>query len=123
MRDNGFSWRARARSFKYAFQGIATLLRDEHNARIHLAATALAVILGALLGISPTEWCIVIILIGAVFALEAVNTAIEAVCDKVSPDFQPLIKKAKDTAAAAVLFMAFAAVIIGAIIFIPKMLY
>ena len=118
MRDNGFSWRARARSFKYAFQGIATLLRDEHNARIHLAATALAVILGALLGISPTEWCIVIILIGAVFALEAVNTAIEAVCDKVSPDFQPLIKKAKDTAAAAVLFMAIAAVIIGAIIFI-----
>lgn len=123
MQGDRFSWRARARSFKYALQGIATLIRDEHNARIHLVAAVLAIALAAILRVSATAWCIIILLIAAVFALEALNTAIEAICDKVAPEFQPLIKKAKDTAAAAVLFMAIAAVIIGAIIFIPEMLY
>lgn len=117
-----FSFSARLRSFRYAARGIVALIRDEHNARIHLLAAMLAVAFSLWLRISPVEWCIIVILIGAVFALEAVNSAIEALADKISPDFSPLIKKAKDIAAAAVLFMAIAAVIIAAIIFIPKLL-
>lgn len=122
MDNSQFSWRARARSFKYAAQGIRTLLRDEHNARIHLAATILVIVAGAVCGISTGQWCVIILLIAAVFALEAVNTAIEAIADRVSPEYSPLIKKAKDTAAAAVLIMAVAAVIIAAIIFIPYLM-
>ena len=97
-----FSFRARLRSFRYAAQGIVALIRGEHNARIHLVAALLAVASALWLRISSVEWCIVIILIGAVFS--------------------PLIKKAKDLAAAAVLFMAIVAVVIAAVIFIPKLL-
>lgn len=120
--NNRFSFRARLRSFRYAAQGIVALIRGEHNARIHLVAALLAVASALWLRISSVEWCIVIILIGAVFALEAVNSAVEALADKISPDFSPLIKKAKDLAAAAVLFMAILAVVIAAVIFIPKLL-
>lgn len=118
--DHKFSWLERARSFKYAFSGMKILLRDEHNARLHVAAASLAIILSIICEISATQWCIVIMLIGAVFALEAVNSAIEAICDKTSPEIHPLVRKAKDVAAAAVLFMALAALCIAAIIFIPK---
>lgn len=115
-----FSWRARLRSFRYAGEGIKALFRDEHNARIHAVAAVLAIAFGFIFRISSSEWCAVIILIGAVYALEAVNTAIEAIADKVSPQFAPLIKKAKDTAAAAVLIMAVAAVAVAAVIFLPR---
>lgn len=117
-----FSWRARARSFVYAFHGMRALFRYEHNAWIHAVAATLAIILGIILRISALEWIVVIILIGAVLALESVNSAVEALADKISPEFSPLIKKAKDLAAAAVLFMAIAALISGIIIFIPKII-
>lgn len=116
-----FSLQARVRSFVYALNGMATLIRDEHNARIHLLSAAVAVLLGFLLHISASEWCAVVILIGAVLALEAANSAIEAICDLVSPEYHPLVKKAKDIAAAAVLFMAISAAVVGIIIFLPKL--
>lgn len=97
------------------------LFRSEHNAWIHAALAVGAVILGFILNISASEWIAVIILIGAVLALEAVNSAVEALADKISPQFDPLIGKAKDLAAAAVLFMAVATAVVATIIFIPKM--
>lgn len=115
-----FSFRARARSFRFAFRGINTLIREEHNARIHLAATIAVVIAAALFRIAPMEWVAVIICIASVWALESVNSAVEALADKVSPEYSPLIRKAKDTASAAVLIAAIASVVIAAIIFIPK---
>lgn len=121
MQDNQkFSFRARARSFRFAFRGINTLIREEHNARIHLAATIAVVIAAALFRIAPMEWVAVIICIASVWALESVNSAVEALADKVSPEYSPLIRKAKDTASAAVLIAAIASVVIAAIIFIPK---
>lgn len=117
--DNKFSWRARARSFKYAFHGIWALLRDEHNARIHLVAAILAVLLGVILHISVLQWCIIILCIGLVFAAECINSAIEAIADKVSPCHDPLVGKAKDVAAAAVLLLAIAALAVGIVIFVP----
>lgn len=115
-----FSFRARARSFRFAFRGINTLIREEHNARIHLAATIAVVIAAALFRIAPMEWVAVIICLASVWALESVNSAVEALADKVSPEYSPLIRKAKDTASAAVLIAAIASVVIAAIIFIPK---
>ena len=121
MKKEKFSLKKRAKSFRYAFNGIATLVRDEHNSRIHLFAMACVVVLGLLLGISPTEWCIVALCCGGVLMAEAMNSAVEALADLVSPDFHPLIKKAKDVGAAGVLMMAIAAASAGLIIFVPKL--
>lgn len=117
-----FSWRARGRSFRYAWQGIVTLVRDEHNSRIHLCAALCAIILGCCLGLRRWEWVAVTLCIVSVLAAEAVNSAIEAVCDRFGPQSHPLIGKAKDTAAAAVLLTAAGAAVTGAIIFIPPVL-
>lgn len=98
------------------------MLRDEHNSRIHCAAMGCTVVLGLVLGLTPGEWCIVALCCGAVLAAEAMNSAIEAIADLVCPDSHPLVKKAKDVAAAGVLFTAIAAAVCGLIIFLPKIL-
>lgn len=120
-KQSPFSWRTRARSFGYAWQGIVALLRDEHNARIHLAFAVLACILGLLLQISLSEWLAVLICMALVFATEAMNTAVEALCNKVSPEYDEHIKKSKDCAAAAVFITAMISALIGALIFAPKL--
>ncbi len=122
MKDEKFSIGKRVRSFGYAFEGMRTLLRDEHNSRIHLAAMIVAIVLGFLLGISATEWCVVALCCGCVLMAEAMNSAVEAIADLVSPEFHPLIKKAKDVAAAGVLMMAIAAAVAGIVIFLPKII-
>lgn len=122
MKQEKFSWRKRGRSFGYAFQGMATLLRDEHNSRIHVCMMSAVIIAGILFGITATEWCIVCICFGMVLMAEAMNSAVEAIADLVMPDRHPLIKKAKDVAAAGVLFTAIAAAAAGLIIFIPYLL-
>lgn len=109
------------RSFGYAFAGIGTLLRDEHNSRIHVLAMVCAVALGFVLDISATEWCVVALCCGAVLMGEAMNSAVEALADLVSPEFHPLVKKAKDVGAAGVLMMAIGAAAAGLIIFLPKL--
>lgn len=122
MKNDGNSLSARIRSFRYAFRGIATLFRDEHNFKIHCVLLVIAVALGIVLGISPAEWCVVALCCGGVLMGEALNSAVEALCDLVSPEYHPLIKKAKDVAAAGVLMMAFAAATCGIIIFLPKII-
>lgn len=109
-------------SFRYAFQGIGTLVKTQANARIHILA-AILVILGAwLLDCTNTEWAILILAIGAVLAAESFNTALEFLTDLVSPEQHELAKKTKDVAAAGVLFLAIAAVGIAIFIFLPKIL-
>lgn len=88
--------------------------------KIHCCAAVVVVILGLLLGLSVTEWCICLVLFGLVMALELVNTAVEAVVDLVTKERKPLAKVAKDTAAGAVLIAAIMAAIAGCIIFLPK---
>ncbi len=122
MKEEKFSIRKRAKSFGYAFSGIRTLLRDEHNSRIHVFAMVCVIILGFILHLSSTEWCIVALCCGAVLMAEAMNSAVEAIADLVSPEYHPLIKKAKDVGAAGVLMMAIAAAAAGLIIFLPKIL-
>lgn len=110
------------RSFGYAFQGIWTVIRGERNMKIHCFATVCVIIAGILLHISKMEWFICLILFGLVMSLEMINTSIESVVDLVTKERKPLAKKAKDTAAGAVLVCAIAAAIIGLIIFIPKII-
>jgi len=117
-----FSWKKRARSFRYAFRGIADLFICEHNARIHLAVAIAVVIAGICFNVSPMQWVALSVCIGGVLMAEAFNSAIEALADRISPGFDPLIRRAKDLAAAAVLLFVLAAVAVGLIVFIPKII-
>jgi diacylglycerol kinase len=121
MNSEKFSIRKRLQSFKYAINGIKPLIA-EHNMRIHLVVALLVIILGFFLRISGTEWCVLTIVMALVISLEAINTAIEKLTDICSPNYSPQAKYVKDVAAAAVLISAIAAVIIGFIIFLPKIL-
>lgn len=118
--NNSFSIKGRVLSFKYAFNGLKVLLSQEHNIRIHLIISIFAVIIGILLNISAVEWLIILALIGLVLSLEAINSAIEKLCDFVSPEWDKAIKGIKDISAAAVLIAAIISAICGMIIFIPK---
>lgn len=122
MKNDGFTLQKRLKSFVYAFNGIRLLITKEHNAWIHCFAAVCAVSLGFFFHLSATEWIAIIFAIGTVLAGEAVNSSIEALADLVSPEYNEAIKRTKDLAAGAVLFLAIAAAIIGLIIFIPKIL-
>jgi diacylglycerol kinase len=114
--------RKRIKSFGYAFKGIATLFTSQPNARIHAVVLALVVLAGLYFKIERTEWLVMTLVAALVLSAEAMNTAVEFVVDLVSPDYHPLAGKAKDVAAAAVLLAAFGAIIVGLIIFLPKIL-
>lgn len=121
MNNNGFTFRKRLRSFRYAFNGIRLLVTKEHNAWIHCFAAVCVVIAGILLEISKMEWIACVSMIGAVMAAEAINSAVEAMADFVSPEYSEAIKRTKDLAAGAVLLLAIAAAIVGGIVFFPKL--
>ena len=108
------------KSFGYAFKGIATLMRSERNAWIHVAVTIAVIAAGIILGLTRGEWIAVSIAIAMVLAGEAFNSAVEKVCDHATTECHPLIGDAKDLAAAGVLITAVGAVAVGLIIFVPK---
>jgi len=114
-----FSLSARLKSITDALAGIALLLKNEHNSRVHLLATILVIALACYLSVSALEWALLTIAMTLVWSAEAFNTALEYLCDKVSPEHDELIGHAKDMAAAAVLMTAMGAVVIGALVFIP----
>ncbi len=109
------------RSFPFALKGVRALFRHENNAQIHLIAALLALTAGAVLALSPVEWCILVIQIAFVWTAEAFNTAIEKLCDRVSPEFHPLTGTVKDLAAGAVLLAAGSSLVTGSILFLPKL--
>ncbi len=122
MSAKKFSIPARLRSFKYAFRGLALLFREEHNSWIYLAAIAVVIPAGIFFRISPIEWSLIAICIGAVISAEILNTIIERISDKIDPEYDPVIGKIKDLGAAGVLILAIAAAAVGLIIFLPKIL-
>lgn len=115
-----FSIRKRISSFRFAYKGLTTLLREEHNSRIHLLATLIVVVTGLYLGISNYEWIAIVFAIGLVFVTEIINTSIENLSDSFASERSESIKKVKDLAAAAVLLSAIVALLVAALIFIPK---
>ena len=118
--ENNFSLVNRFKSFTYAWAGIKAVLRTEHNTWVHLFLTIIAVILGVIFNISIGEWTAIIICMTMVWTAEIFNTCIEKLLDFISTDRHHQIKSIKDMAAAAVLIASWAAFIVGAIIFIPK---
>ena len=110
------------KSFYYAFQGIKVNILTERNLAIHFLVMLLVIVCGFVFKISVTEWLICILLFGFVITLELMNTAIETAIDICMPEINPKAKLAKDTSAGAVLVVAIVAVVIGIIIFGPKIL-
>jgi diacylglycerol kinase (ATP) len=108
-------------SLAHARAGIAHALRTERNVRIHLAATLAACALGLALQITAGEWCILLLASGMVWAAELLNTAVERLGNAVTRERNEDIRRAKDTAASAVLAAALAAAAVGLIVFVPKL--
>lgn len=121
MNNQKFSIIDRIKSFKYAFNGLRLFIIHDHNGRVHLFAAIIAIGLSFYLKISHFEWIAILSVISAVFVAEILNSAIEKLADVVSPDYHPKIKVVKDLAAAAVLVATFLAIIVGFIVFVPKL--
>ncbi len=111
-----FSIRNRLKSFRYAVNGLKLLVLREHNARIHVLATVIAILGGFFLKVGSMEWIVILIVIAIVFIAELFNTALEHLCDFVKPEYNQVIKEVKDLAAGAVLVSAMLAVTIGIIL-------
>ena len=113
----------RLKSISYALEGLWLMLSTQPNAWIHFVATILVISGGMYFEISRTDWAIVTITIVSVWVAETINTAFEYLCDVTNPDYHPVVKKAKDVSAAAVLISAIGAVIVGLIIFLPYIVH
>lgn len=120
--DRPFSLRGRLRSFRHAVVGIGIILRTQHSAWIHCLATGVVCIAGLFFGISGPEWCWIILAVMGVWTAEALNTAFELLCDVASPEYHPLVKKAKDASAGAVMISAIGSVLIGVSVLGPHVL-
>ena len=114
--------RARLSSFGYAARGLRHLVHREHNAWLHLAATIAVAAAGLVFRLDAPDWRWLVIAAALVWMAEGVNTAIEDLCDRLHPGFDPAIGRVKDLAAGAVLIAAIAAALIGALTFIPHLL-
>jgi diacylglycerol kinase (ATP) len=110
------------RGFGYAFKGLGHAAKTQLNFRVHSVLALIAVLLGYALHISTAEWLWVSLCIGMVLLTELINTAIELLVDLVSPEYNEKAGRVKDMCAAAVLITAITALVIGLIIFVPKLL-
>lgn len=109
-------------SVGHAMDGIQYTASHERNFRIELAFAILVTIMSYFLKVSVIEWALLVLTIGIVLALELVNTSIERTVDLVTKDYLELAKIAKDVSAGAVFIMSIFSVIIGILIFLPKIL-
>lgn len=122
MKQEKFSISKRIKSFQHAFNGLKILWMEEHNARIHFLVGLIVVIAGFAFTVSLIEWILLAFAMGFVIVTEIINSSIENLADFVEPQLNPIMKKIKDLAAAAVLISAVTAVVIGLLIFVPKLL-
>ena len=109
-------------SFKYALSGIINAYKTEQNLLIHTIVAILVIALGIIIHLSYIELAIVVLTIGLVISLELVNTSIENAIDMAMPSIHPLAKASKDAASGAVLFAAIISVVVGCLIYIPKLI-
>jgi len=122
MKKAAFSISKRLQSFGYAFNGLKILFKEEHNARVHLAATLLVIAASFYFELNAYEWMAVLFAIGLVFMAEIFNSAIENMADFMTTETNSKIKTIKDLAAAGVLVSAISAATIGLLVFVPKVL-
>jgi diacylglycerol kinase (ATP) len=108
--------------FRYAFWGIGHLWLEQLNIRVHAAATILVIAAGVVLRVERYDWIALVLAIGLVWTAEALNTAIEHLSDAACPDPHPLVGKAKDVGAGAVLLAAIAALVVALLVYVPYLI-
>ena len=113
---------SRRHSFRAALKGVAHVVRTQPNARIELAAIVVVIAAAGFFRVTAVEWAILVAVMFGVLALEAVNTAVEATIDLVSPDYHPLAGVAKDAAAGALIVAVVGSIAVAAAIFGPRLL-
>jgi diacylglycerol kinase len=114
--------RRRAMSFVHAGRGVVLLLLTQQNFRIHFGAAICAVALGLFFGISGVEWLVLVVAITVVVTTEAFNTALEKMVDLRQPDRHLAARDTKDLSAAAVLLASIGALVVGVILFGPRLM-
>ncbi len=117
-----FSITDRLKSFGYAINGLKYVIRTQHNFAIHSVLAIIAIILGLVLNISSLEWVAITIVIGLVISAEIFNTSVEEIVNLVSPSKNSKAGIIKDLAAGAVFVISITALIVGIIIFLPKII-
>lgn len=122
IKDTLIFLKERGLSFKNAYEGFVYALKTQRNAWIHAVISIFVLVLSFSLRLSLQEWIPILIVIAMVWMAELLNTALETMVDIICPETHPLAKIAKDVGAAFVLIAAVLAVIIGAMIFIPKLI-
>ena len=120
--QKAWSLAKRAQSFKHAFRVLRLFFVTTPNIFIHIFVSIAVVLAGFYFKVSLFEWLILILAMGLVFVAEAFNTAIEIDINLTSPTYHPYARDTKDVAAGAVLLSAFFSIIVGLIIFLPKLL-
>ncbi|OGI64770.1 hypothetical protein A3H53_00490 [Candidatus Nomurabacteria bacterium RIFCSPLOWO2_02_FULL_40_10] len=108
--------------FRNAFRGLYVVSKTTRHLFIHVISALVVVVFGFYFKVSSLEWVVLVFAIGFVLVAEVFNTAIEIDIDLTSPEYHPFARDTKDVAAAAVLLSAFVAVVVGLIIFLPKIL-
>ncbi|MCX6754625.1 MAG: diacylglycerol kinase family protein [Candidatus Nomurabacteria bacterium] len=117
-----FSIVARLKSATHAWRGLGIFIKTTHNSWVQIFFGLIAIYLGYILCISSIEWIMVVFSIGLVLVTEALNTAFEIDIDLTSPNYHPYARDTKDVAAAAALISVAVSIIIGLIIFLPKII-
>lgn len=113
--------KARLRSIRIAIDGLRQVIITQQNARIHAAATLIVFTAGMLLELSREEWSLLLLVVGFVWAAEVFNTAIEDLVDFVNSENNPTAKRIKDISAGAVLVSVIVSIMVGLIIFGPRL--
>jgi diacylglycerol kinase (ATP) len=114
-----FSALGRLKSFAYAIDGIGFMLRTQHNAWLHAVFTVAVIVLAVVMDVSASDWRWLVAAMSTVWVAETINTAVEYVCDVMSPGYHEAVKRAKDIAAGGVLLAAIGALTIGLLTFWP----
>ena len=105
-------------SFRYALEGLVTAVKTERNINVMLLLGAITVVAGALVGLDPVSWCLIVICCGLVIFAELCNTAMETIVDLATQELHPLAKRAKDIAAESVYVLSITAAVVGCIVFL-----
>ena len=100
--------------------GICCYARDGKSIILYLIGLIYQIIMGIVFNISGLEWILIICIMGVLLSVEVLNTSIEAACDAITKEYNPLIKIAKDCGSAATFVICIVTVILNLIIFIPK---
>ena len=117
-----FSWRRFINSFRFAFRGFLSMMKAEQNFRLHVLAALVVVFFATYFQISIWQWCLIVLMITAVFVLEIMNTIFERLVDMFKPRLHEYVGEIKDMMSATVLVTAMASVIIAVLIFLPYLL-